>query len=419
MNRRSRTRGGTSRHPLALMAAVLALPILGGCSGGSAANAQPAERPQAVEDLDARVGWYRMPAGDTALVSYSATGGLRLFSLWDTVYARTFVPGADGLLHVDGPDGPVVEFRERAGRATGFEWPVGSGTYAERLPGYGYRIEPFSVQVEGVTLAGTLFLPRDRPGPVPGAVIIHGSGASDRDNYWYMTFADALVRSGLAVMLPDKRGSGQSGGDWFTTGLAGFASDVAAQVAALREQPAVDPGLVGLVGMSQGGHIAPMVAPRVDPAFVVNISGSAVPLNEQLVHELSQDMKRDRLPGILDAAVRPISVWVVKRRRPAWWATNGPIDPIDHWAEVTAPAVTLYGRLDELDNVPVARSVERLDSLALPNMDVWVFEGVGHGLMIPNPNRVRPDILERLAEWVAHAISKDAVSGATDPSAEQ
>ncbi|HUP20197.1 MAG TPA: alpha/beta fold hydrolase [Gemmatimonadota bacterium] len=418
MNRRRRAGGGKSWHPLALTAALLMLPILGVCGGGPRASAPAAERPQVVKGLDDRVGWYRMPAGDTALVTYSAKGGLRLFSLWDTIYATTFVPGADGLLHAGGPDAPVVEFREWDGRVTGFEWPVGSGSYAERLPGYGYQVEPFAVEVEGVTLAGSLFLPRDRPNPVPGAVIIHGSGASDRDNYWYMTFADTLVRSGLAVMLPDKRGSGQSGGDWFTTGLAGFADDVAAQVQALREHSAVDPGRVGLVGMSQGGHIAPMVAPRVDPAFVVNISGSAVPLNEQIVHELSQDMKRDQLPGILDAVVRPISVWVVKRRRPEWWATNGPIDPIEHWAEVTAPAVTLYGRLDESDNVPVARSVERLDSLGLPNLDVWVFEGVGHGLMIPDPNRVRPDILERLAEWVADAISADAVSGAADPGTE-
>lgn len=54
--------------------------------------------------------------------------------------------------------------------------------------------------------------------------------------------------------------------------------------------------------------------------------------------------------------------------------------------------------MDELNNVPVARSVERLDSLGLPNIDLWVFDGVGHGLMDPDPNRVRPDILERLAE---------------------
>lgn len=406
MNRRSRAEGGKAWQPLALAGGtvVLMLSIMSACGGGSAAS-PPATRATDVAGLDEKVGWYRMPAGDTALVTYSAQGGLRLFSLWDTTYATTFVPGADGRLHAGGAEEPGVQFRDRNGRVVGFEWPVGSGTYAERLAGYGYRVEPLSVDVGDVTLAGSLFLPRGRTGPVPGAVIIHGSGLSDRDNYWYMTFADTLVRSGLAVLLPDKRGSGQSGGDWFTTGLAGFADDVAAQVEVLRSHPAVDADRVGLVGMSQGGHIAPIVAPRVDPAFVVNISGSAVPLNEQIVHELSQDMKRDRLPGILDAAVRPISIWMVKRRRPEWWARNGPIDPIEHWAEVTAPAVTLYGRLDELDNVPVARSVERLDSLGLPNMDVWVFEGVGHGLMVPDPNRVRPDILQRLAEWVVNAIS--------------
>ncbi len=189
-------------------------------------------------------------------------------------------------------------------------------------------MEPFEVDIAGATLRGSLFLPRDRAGPVPAAMVIHGSGESDRDNYWYMFFADALVRSGLAVLLPDKRGSGPSEGDWFTTGLDGFARDAAGQVAALRAHPAIDAGRVGVVGISQGGRIAPMVAPLVGLAFVVNISGAAVPLDEQIEHETRQDMREDGLPGILDFLVRPLSVRSVKRRRPEWWATNGPIDPV-------------------------------------------------------------------------------------------
>jgi pimeloyl-ACP methyl ester carboxylesterase len=352
-----------------------------------------------------------MPAGDTALLAYSATGGLRLFSLWDTLHVSTFVPGSDGRLHVGDSGGPVVDFTA-GGDSSGFAWPPGAiNSRAARLHGYGYEVERFAVRAEGAVLAGTLFLPRGRTGPVPGAVIIHGSGASDRDNYWYMIFADALVRSGLAVLLPDKRGSGLSEGDWFTTGLAGFAEDAAAQVRTLRAHPAVADERVGVVGMSQGGRVAPMVAPLADVAFVVNISGAAVPLSDQLEHETRQDLKRDRLPGFLDFIVRPLSIWSVKQRRPDWWETNGRIDPLSAWAEVAVPALTLYGRDDELDNVPVRRSVERLDSLRLPNLEVRVFEDTGHGFFDRATGRVRPDVLGFMAEWVRRAVAGAGDSG--------
>lgn len=377
------------------------------CGGGPPAARPHGTAPLPTGTLSNLVGWYRMPAGDTALLTYSATGGLRLFSLWDTLYVRTFAPGSDGLLHDGDSAGPVVAFTAASGDSSGFAWPPRAiDSRAVRLRDHGYEVDPFAVRAEGAVLAGTLFLPRDPTGPVPGAVIIHGSGASDRDNYWYMMFADALVRSGVAVLLPDKRGSGLSEGEWFTTGLAGFAEDAAAQVRALRAHPGVDAERVGVIGMSQGGRVAPMVASLADVAFVVNLSGAAVPLSEQLEHETRQDLKNDPLPGFLDFVVRPLSIWSVKRRRPEWWATNGRIDPVSAWAEVSVPALTLYGRDDELDNVPVRRSVERLDSLRLPNLEVRVFEDTGHGFFERGTSRVRSDVLAFLAEWVRRAATR-------------
>lgn len=380
-----------------------------GCGGGSAGASSPAAEPLPAERLEPHVGWYLMPAGDTALLTYSATGGLRLFSLRDTLYARSFVPGSDGRLHLDSPAGPLVELQLGEGGRGWFVWPPGSGDgRAVRLPGHGYRAEPLSVRAAGATLTGTLFIPRDRDGPVAGAVIVHGSGASDRDNYWYMMVVDPLVRSGMAVLLPDKRGSGLSGGDWFTTGLTGFAQDAAAQVETLRAHPAVDPARVGVIGVSQGGRIAPMAASLTDVAFVVNLSGAAVPLSEQLEHETRQDLARDRLPAFLDFIVRPLTLRSVKQRRPDWWAANGPLDPVDAWARVTAPALTLYGRDDGIDNVPVRRSVERLDSLRLPNLEVRVFDDTGHGFFERESRRIRADVLRFLTGWVRSAVAPPA-----------
>jgi pimeloyl-ACP methyl ester carboxylesterase len=388
----------------------------GGSCGTNGQAPTPARPPFVVPALDEKVGWYRMPAGDTVLLTYSATGGLRLFSLGDSLYWATLLPGDAGELRAPGADGGVVEWRRTNGGVSGFVWSNAAGERQEaaRVADHAYRVEDVAVTVDGTQLSGSLFLPAITDGRVPAAVMIHGSGASDRDNAWYMMIADALVRRGIAVLLPDKRGSGRSGGDWFTTGLSGFARDAAAWQDLVRTHPAIEPARVGLLGLSQGGHIAPMTAATSPAAFVVNISGAAVPLNEQIVHEVAQDMKRDRIPGFLDPVVRRISLATIRRRRPEWWATNGPIDPVEHWRALDVPALVVYGEDDERDNVPVRRSVERLKSLGLHNLDVWVFDGSGHALWEPESTgriqadgrrRVRPDLLERLANWIHTATT--------------
>src|SRR5262245_12024378 len=64
-----------------------------------------------------------------------------------------------------------------------------------------------------VALAATLHLPAGE-GPFPAVVIAHGSGSSDRSNAWTAAYARDLAARGVAVLHPDKRGSGKSGGDW-------------------------------------------------------------------------------------------------------------------------------------------------------------------------------------------------------------
>jgi hypothetical protein len=72
-----------------------------------------------------------------------------------------------------------------------------------------YREVRFRNAIGGVDLAGMLFVPQGE-GPFPSAVIIHGSGTSRRDNAWYLTLCTHLQRNGIAVLLPDKRGSGRA-----------------------------------------------------------------------------------------------------------------------------------------------------------------------------------------------------------------
>ena len=130
-------------------------------------------------------------------------------------------------------------------------------------------------------LSGVILAPKN-PGKYPGVVIIHGSGSSDRNQSWAKGFAEGLAARGITVLLPDKRGAGKSGGDWKTASFEELADDAIAGLDVLRRHAQVDPNSVGVMGLSQGGHIAPLAATRSPHVtFVVNVSGSTVPIAEQ------------------------------------------------------------------------------------------------------------------------------------------
>ena len=82
---------------------------------------------------------------------------------------------------------------------------------------------------QDLVLGGLLFLPPDRQ-EVPAVVFIHGSETSKRANPWYLALSSYLQDHGVAVLLPDKRGSERFGGDWRTAGFAELAVDAIAAV---------------------------------------------------------------------------------------------------------------------------------------------------------------------------------------------
>lgn len=132
---------------------------------------------------------------------------------------------------------------------------------------------------EGVRLAGTLTLPRSQ-GPHPAVILISGSGPQDRDESLmghrpFLVLADHLTRQGIAVLRYDDRGTASSTGDFSAATTEDFASDVAAGVDYLRTRAEIDPARIGLVGHSEGGLVAPMVAVAHPEAvsFIVLMAG--------------------------------------------------------------------------------------------------------------------------------------------------
>lgn len=143
----------------------------------------------------------------------------------------------------------------------------------------------------GVHIAGTLTLPKSE-GPHPVALLISGSGAQDRDETIaghkpFAVIADRLTREGVAVLRVDDRGVGGTSRGKADPTTDDFAGDVLAGVEFLAADPRIDPERIGLIGHSEGGAIAPLVASRSKKvAFVVLLAGPGVSGAELLVEQV-------------------------------------------------------------------------------------------------------------------------------------
>lgn len=163
-----------------------------------------------------------------------------------------------------------------------------------------------------LTLAGTLTLPGVAQ-PVPGVVLVTGSGPIDRDgNHKKLPLAvsaqlaAALTAGGVASLRYDKRGVGASEGTFLAAGLDDNVDDAAAAVEALRAQPAVDPDRIVVVGHSEGALIATALAARGVPLAGVVLLAGAARSGEEVLR-----WQADQLGPTLPAPVR----WVLRLMR--------------------------------------------------------------------------------------------------------
>jgi len=161
-----------------------------------------------------------------------------------------------------------------------------------------YEAEEVTFESDGITLAGTLTMPKGE-GPWPAVVLISGSGAQDRDENSpgpgglklgiFRTIADSLTRRGIAVLRYDDRGVGGSGGSLAEAGLSGLVADVEAAVGYLRARREIAAARVGLIGHSEGGIIAPIVASRDSGiAAIVLMAGTAAPIDSVVLEQSVQ-----------------------------------------------------------------------------------------------------------------------------------
>lgn len=293
-----------------------------------------------------------------------------------------------------------------------------------------YVAETVTVPTQaGFTLGGTLTLPRNRAGRVPAVVTITGSGLEDRDEAipgvnGYRPFyqlADTLGRRGIAVLRLDDRGFGASKGNATNATSRDFANDVRAALAYLRTRPEIDPTKLFLVGHSEGGLIAPMIAAS-DPALrgIVLMAGTADRGRDVIASQMHYAI--DNNPSIPEAqraqafAKQMAAVDSVALHQP-WAHEFLSYDPIPTARSVHVPVLILQGANDRQ---VTADQAPKLDSAfrAGGNRDVTmhVFPGLDHLFLVDptgNPagygalpsKRIGPEVLGTIADWIAKHAS--------------
>jgi len=281
------------------------------------------------------------------------------------------------------------------------------------------------------SLAGTLTVPRRGAPPYGAAVMITGSGLQDRDeSLWplvqgyrpFRQIAERLAEAGVAVLRVDDRSFGASGGDARTATTVDFAGDVAAEVAWLRSRPDIAPGRITLIGHSEGGVIAPMVAAGDSTiAAIVLMAGTAKPgvrvLVDQAVGPIARapglaPQRRAELEAEAARAVEtdtaPSSPWM------RWFRTY---DPLPTARRVRQPVLILQGAVDRQVSAGQADTLAEA-MRAAGNRDVTerVFPHLNH-LFLVSPTDGSPseypalkdtaigrDVLDAIADWLARRL---------------
>lgn len=163
-------------------------------------------------------------------------------------------------------------------------------------------VKPYSYYTEEVTfknleaditLSGTLSLP-DNKKAYPVVILISGSGPQNRDEELmehkpFLVIADHLTKKGIGVLRFDDRGTAASTGEFKSATTEDFAADVEAAIKYLQTRKEVNKKLIGLMGHSEGGVIAPMVASKnTSVKYIVLLAGTGIPGMELLLMQKEQ-----------------------------------------------------------------------------------------------------------------------------------
>lgn len=150
-------------------------------------------------------------------------------------------------------------------------------------------IDTVFTSTDGTLLSGTMTLPADTKGKkTPAIVMVTGSGPQNRDEEMldhkpFAVIADYLARNGVASLRYDDRGTGESKGDFLKATTYTFKDDAKSGMEFLKKMKGI--GKIGLLGHSEGGTIAFMLAAEKVPDFIISLAGLAESGKEGLLKQ--------------------------------------------------------------------------------------------------------------------------------------
>lgn len=303
-----------------------------------------------------------------------------------------------------------------------------------------------------VTLSGTLTLPQGRR-RFPIVVLVSGSGPQDRNEQLYghkpfLVLADYLTRNGVGVLRYDDRGTAKSTGNFATATISDFASDARSAVEYLENNRSIGRHTIGIIGHSEGGIIAPMLAAEMGRrvGFVVMMAGVGMPgdklillqkqrIEEQLIKDpiavgMSQMVMGGAYKFITDGVIpdsalpdtirhyfsgsvrEPQLSAITSQLTSRWYISFLRCKPADFLSSVKCPVLALNGSKDL--QVPAPENLPLIDSLIRSNGNKSVttreFEGLNHLFQhcesgMPTEystieQTLAPEVLSTILEWI-------------------
>lgn len=274
----------------------------------------------------------------------------------------------------------ITFVRNAAGTVTGLRWKDSVGErFAPKVARA--RSEPIVFTTAGLKMKGTLTIPADvhHPGVV---VLASGSGPATRPTGYWPYF---LARQGIATLTFDKRGAGESEGDWKLSTYDDLADDLVSAIAALRMRTDLDTSRIGIWGNSESGWTAPLAAAKSPTVkFLIIRSGSALPVRDAVALESEMKIRdgsslsEDDVKAVLAVKLgveaialtkepwdsvwpRIDSAYIAARDKPwvsalpqapkdhwfwQWWRLRGAFDPAPALSQVHIPVLVLLGDQD-------------------------------------------------------------------------
>ena len=300
----------------------------------------------------------------------------------------------------------------------------------------------------GVQLTGTLIAP-SVGAKHPAIVLVHGSGAENRA--YMLPWARFLIRHGIAVLGYDKRGVGESTGDWNAATYEDLAGDAVAAVEYLKTRRDIDAAQIGLLGISQAGWIMPLAAVRSkDVAFLISISGAGVTPAETTIDQARNEMTMTGMPAatVADivalitlqyhfartgngwdayAAAReklvarmgapPETAFPSTREHQQWQVIKRTYfyDPVPTLRQLTVPTLAMWGELD--NNIMADKNKPAWDTalkaagnrdytlLVIPRANHAMLEAkVGSNAEVKSLQRFVPSYFTTIEDWLAKRI---------------